>query len=489
MVEIPYGEFRPDISDLNSSYISILNNVLPRGDGYGPIKSYVDFTTALPAACRGYFYARKTDGSVAIFAGTSTKLYKLNNTDFSWEDVARGGGSYTALSTTGQWQFAQFNNFVIAVQANDVPQVYDLTSSTDFANLAGSPPQAAYISIINRFVVLSGLLSQPYRVQWSGLNDTTNWTAGTNFSDFQDLPDGGVVRGVAGGEYGLIMQDQSIRRMIYAPGSDLVFQIDRVAQDRGLNAPYSLVPAGERMFFYSAQGFIMSDASGGLTPIGKERIDRIFKEDFNSASPQLFIGAADPVSNIVVWTYQSLAGQANVFDKVLIYDWAIQRWTRGSVVMGEYIASLSKPGLTLESLDAISGSLDALPFSLDDISTATLPGLSFASSLHRIGFLSGDNLEAIIETAEYSSDKNRTLVNGFTPACDAPSIFGSVGSRDKLAKNVTSAYTDESAMNEDGFCPVLGEGRYVRARLRIPAAQDWTYVRGVTPDLQKGSPL
>ncbi len=250
MPEIPYGEFRPDVSDLNANFIGTLNNLLPRGDGYGPVRDYSAMTTALEARCRGYFYARKTDGSVAIFAGTINRLWLLDNTDFTWTDVSRDTPlDYTDLTSTAQWQFVQFNNFVIAVQANEVPQLFNLTSSTEFDDLAGSPPQAAYICVVNRFIMLSGLLSQPYRVQWSGLNDVTEWTAGTNFSDFQDLPDGGVVRGVAGGEYGLIMQDQSIRRMIYAPGSDLVFQIDRVAQDRGLNAPYSLVPAGERLFF------------------------------------------------------------------------------------------------------------------------------------------------------------------------------------------------------------------------------------------------
>ena len=57
-----------------------------------------------------------------------------------------------------------------------MPQVFDLTSSSAFADLGGSPPQARYIAMVGRFVVLSGLLSTPYRIQWSGLNATTTWT-------------------------------------------------------------------------------------------------------------------------------------------------------------------------------------------------------------------------------------------------------------------------------------------------------------------------
>src|SRR5262249_12131369 len=133
---------------------------------------------------------------------------------------------YSALPASDHWQFVQFGNFVIAVQVNAPPQVFDLTSSAAFADLGGSPPQARCAAVVGRFVVLSGLSSTPYRIQWSGLNATTTWTSGVNSSDFQDLPDGGIVRGVAGGEYGVIFQETAMRRMIYAPGSPVIFNIE-----------------------------------------------------------------------------------------------------------------------------------------------------------------------------------------------------------------------------------------------------------------------
>ena len=52
---------------------------------------------------------------------------------------------------------------------------------------------------VSESLVLTGLLNNPYRIQWSGLGDSTNWTSGSNSSDYQDLPDGGIVRGTAGG--------------------------------------------------------------------------------------------------------------------------------------------------------------------------------------------------------------------------------------------------------------------------------------------------
>src|SRR5438067_1284325 len=235
---LPFGEYRPDVADYQSSYTKTAQNVVPRGDGYGPWPSFTALTSALAAACRGFFMARKSDGSVAIFAGTSTKLYQLNNTTFAWTDVSAGAGTYSALSATAQWQFAQFNNFVVAVQANAAPQVFDLTSSTAFAALGGSPPQAAYVATVNRFLVLGGIntgaVGDPYKIVWSGLDSTTTWTSGVLQSDSQQLADGGRVLGVSGGEYGLIFQDSTIRRLTYAPGAPYTFQIDRIAVDLGL---------------------------------------------------------------------------------------------------------------------------------------------------------------------------------------------------------------------------------------------------------------
>ena len=102
------------------------------------------------------------------------------------------------------------------------------------------------------------------------------------------------MRGVAGGESGLIMQDASIRRMIYAPGSPVIFQIERLAQDKGIFAPLSLVRAGDRVFFCGNDGFQSVQPGGYPSFIGKERVDRTFFADVDSSNLQLMLGASDP---------------------------------------------------------------------------------------------------------------------------------------------------------------------------------------------------
>lgn len=559
----PIPEYAPDISQLGTGTSAIISGVVPRADGYGPFPTLEEFTRALPASCRGYFFARKSDGSIAIFAGTATALLLLDNTTFTWNDVSKGAAPYSSLVTSSNWQFRQFNDLVIAVQVNTAPQKYSLSGGGAFADLGGSPPQAAFIAIVNRFVLLTGLLSSARRIQWSDLDAPETWTAGVGLADFQDLPDGGTVKAVSGGDmYGAVFQDESIRSLTYSPGSAATFQITRLSTQDTLYAQYSPVEVSGRVFFISAQGFKVIDPGGVPKPIGKERVDRTFFADVDGANLQLVIGCADPRATRVYWSYKSQQGQAGLFDKLMCYDWSIGQGGRWSILpcSGEFIASLARPGLTLEQLDAIAptplnvtgaanngsgkirltlnavsnsdfaiagqnfirvydvlgtteangtwvvtiidpthidligstftnayvsgghigGSLDALPFSLDSISVASISALSAFSSAHKAGFFTGANGEAIMETAEQDLEGDIVFIEGIIPLTDSPDLVCSVGGRFTAQEDVV--YTAESPIETDnGSCSMQVETRYARVRARVPAGKVWSYARAVQP--------
>jgi hypothetical protein len=562
MALLPWADWRPDTTDFEGSSVHNILNVLPRGDGYGPFPDFATLTAGLPAACRGGFYALKSDGSVAIFAATVDRLYLLNNTDFTWKPVsntatvtissaspgvvslvahgfsvndpvifyntggalpaaitagttyyvktvltsgtftisATPGGTaintastgtgthsvtwlYATLSSTAQWQFAQTGNLVWATQANAVLQVFDLSSASAFSASLGSPPQAAYISNVGRFLVLSGLLSFPYRIQWSGLNSfnaSGSWTSGVNSSDFQDFPDGGIVRGVAGGEFGTIFQDQAIRRMSYIPGSALIFQIERMTQDMGLYAPYSIIRAGSTIYFYSSKGFHKIEPGQLPVQIGRERVDRSFLIDIDKGNLQLFMGAADPQSSRVYWAYKSVSGQIGLYDKFLGYDPMLDRFFQVSM-KGEYLLGISQSGLTLENLDAISSSIDAMSVSLDSFATAVQPQIAQFNSAHKLGFFTGPNLEATFESAEQGTSGDEIYIDGFRPITDAATVYGSVSWRQTQAATPTTG--SEIAMNaRTGYCNLRREARYIRFKQRIPAGTTWTFAAGIEPD-------
>lgn len=554
---LPFGQYAPDVSNYKAAHSQNIRNVVPRADGYGPFPDFASATAALPATCRGIFVARKSDNTVAIFAGTSTRLWLLNNTTLSWTPVSKAlaltsisnaspavfslnshglsvndaivlsttgslptglsvgtvyyvissgfgsnsfqvstsiGGSavntssagsgthsftsyYSALTSSDQWQFAQAGNLVFAVQANTAPQVYDLSSATAFSDLGGSPPQARYCAIVGRFLVLSGLLSNPFRIHWSGLNAYTTWTSGVSSSDFQDLSDGGIVRGVAGGEYGIIFQDSTIRRMIYAPGSDVIFQIERITEDKGLFGPLSIIRADEQVFACLTDGFHRIRPGGNPEPIGRERVDRTFFAEIDTTQPQLFLGANDPSNSRVYWAYKSLAGQSGLFDKLLVYDYVLDRFSPVNMT-GEYLTSLAAPGITLESLDTQFPSIDAMTVSLDDFSSVPLTKLAAVNSSHQMGFFTGDNLEATLETAEQTLDR-RVRVRGARPVTDSAGCYLSIGKRETLQETVS--YSTEQAIDTRGLAPANVSTRLARGKLRIPSGESWTFATGVEP--------
>jgi hypothetical protein len=567
-----FGEWRPDASDLRSNWTQRLRNVVPRSDGYGPFHDVTVFTQALPAACRGYFVAFAEDGTVRIFAGTSTKLYLLDNTTLSWTDVSAASGTYSTLNDDANWVFAQFNNIVVATQRNDDMQSFNIESSTEFADLGSdvNRPKAGWVARVGSFLLAGDLADDPFRVQWSGLNEITNWTSGTNSSDFQDFPDGGRPRmGVeVEGGVAVVMQETAARRMVFSPGSEAIFDIERLQNVPGILAPYSAVVTSGGVAYLSTRGFVIVGADGALTPIGEERVNRTFLGQLPTVAPaelralaydtsaaRLIVGASDPRQSLVMWVYKSTGGADATFDRGLIYHTVLKRWAPIET-SGQYIATVSRPGLTLEGLDAIApgaqtisgcanngsglirvtvgstsgwttgdyktisavtgtteangtwpitvvdgthidlqgstfanayvsggvvgGSIDALTFSLDSVSTASLPNISIVDNERKLGFFDGDTLEAELLSAEQSLGARRMNISGIRPITDASSVFGSVVARGNL--NEVAVEGTASEMDSDGYCPLLDEGRYARAALRIPAGTDWSFVTGVEPD-------
>ena len=332
--------------------------------------------------------------------------------------------------------------------------------------------------------------------------------------------------------------------MIFAPGAPYVFQIDRVAQDKGIFAPLSLVRAGDRLFFCGNDGFYMILPGGYPVPIGKERFDRTFFADVDAGQLHLVIGASDPRATRVYWTYKSQAGSAGLFDKILVYDYGIERAAL-IVQSGEYLATLARPGLTLEGLDQLAAGAISITGAANNGSGAIRLTLAseignwtygFADTGHSVGqagttnlsdgsqdrievygitgtteangnwaytvidathidlvgsiftnayvsggpIAGGPALEATLDTAEQTLDR-RMRVKGFRPMTDAPTCYGSIGARENLQSSVS--YSTEQPVNSKGLCPANVSTRLARGRVRIPAGTAWTFASGVEPTM------
>lgn len=479
MTTHPFPEWKPDASRLNPSASVTIKNVVPNSDGYGPMNGISPFSNALPAVCRGAKLALAGDGTAHVFAGTQTGLYKLSSQ--TWTDVSGPVAPY-ALLDGHHWSFATFgDDYVIATNISNPMQVYQINVSTDFATLAGSPPQARFVWTESGFLDAGHLENSERAVHRSGYKDHTFWTVGQRGSDREVLSDGGTVYGAATDETGaFIFQERKIRRQENRPGEEVSFALSEIDSTRGAIAPNAIVQVGSMIEFLSEDGFYRLGQPS--TPIGAERVDRTFLDDIDLGEIAQVQGVADPVRKMNWWRYKSKANASlDYTDKLIGHHWYLDRWVYAEINL-EWMLPAALPAYTLEEMETVLGyaTLEAVPYSLDSrVWRGGRPAFAAFDSSHKLAFFEGDYLEALLDTADIplGGEGRRVMVNGFRPVGDVSGAYGKLGVKETL--HGTPMFGSESAQNATGMIPVRASGRTVRARLRIPAATTWTVASGI----------
>lgn len=381
MTEIQFGPYEPDVASVGTVKNSYVKNVVPTVNGYGPIGSINAFTNALPDYCLGLFGAVQKDGTAAVFAGTATKLYKLNATTRFWDDVSRASGGDYGVEAREMWDFTQFGNYVIATSNNNAPQYFDLGASTKFAALTGSPPAARRCAVVGDFTVLASLSAtgQSNRIEWSGINDATSWTVGTNQCDYQDFPDGGFVQGISGGEIGIVFQDRAIRRMIYT-GPPNIFDFQRISDSKGVMMRYSICKMAGITYFMSNDGLYKIDLAGQLSPIGANRVNKSILAELDATDHRHMIGVADPYNTLIYWFYKTTGSSSGAYlNKVLIYDWALDRFSQAEI-NSAHATSMLQLSTTLDGLDNLVYSSATVTISIASPGVITWTGHGAAAN-------------------------------------------------------------------------------------------------------------
>ena len=473
---LPFPPWRPDVAGLNGSTTATARGVLRYEDGYLPFPGFAEYSDELGETVYGAFLAYESGGTRVIFAGTAGGLYRLA-TDGTWTDVTQAATTYSATNEN-RWSFAQFGDFIIAVTPNDAPQVYNMAAPATFVDLPGSPPDARWVAVWGDFLVLGGLALHPTRVHWSGLNDIEEWTPGTKFSDFQDFPDGGVVQGMTASDTALIFQETSIRRAVYLPGSPLIFQFEKLTEDIGTKSPYSIVQREQGAFFIAEDGFYFIDGGGVVSPIGAERVNRTYVEDTDGGWLVYTDGVLDPTNQRVYWASRSKSSPGAALNRLWIYDFQRGEWT-DAIVDLQILAKAATPGYTLEDLDAF-GTMETLPFSLDSRvwvgGAATLAGFTSGGAM---GFFSGANQAAVVETAELgATDGQLTRITEVAPVVDTTAALVRIGRR-RVRSGSVAWTADRATSPGTGRANINSRARYQRIRVTIPAGTTWSYLQGV----------
>lgn len=478
MKRVTLANWEPDKFGLANQGQADAKNVYHTGAGYIPVKSLSQIsTTGLDAKALGAFSAQDSSNVTHNFAGDESKIYSLSGVAYA--DVSKVGGY--SVSSSERWSAAQFGHRVIFTNISDPVQYFDMDSSTLFADLAGTPPQARYIGTVRDFVVLLNTTVSPQEVAWSGFNNSDQWTPGTNQCDTQTLQGGGNINGFIGGEVGYIFQERAITRMTYV-GPPLIFQFDLLEDARGLIAPGSLTRVGASMFFYSQDGFYVKNGDAPSTSVGNQKVDEWFAEHAQANTYQQITAAVDPAAKTVAWSFVSTdaATQTNP-DTILFYNWQSQQWSYAKVGHEMLLPTLSV-GYTLEEVGALYPDLETVPLSLDDrFWTGGTAALGAFDLTHNLTQFSGSNLAASVTTADVEpSPGRRSFVSNARPMTDTEDATVVCESRERFSD--TTVATNMATMQSNGDCPLLASGRYHRFRIDIPADTEWTYVNGLDID-------
>ena len=539
---IGLGEWLPDQPGMVGG-ITVATNCYPTSTGYAPFPSEADFSAAAAEDLTSLVYAKDQSGTSKLFAAGKRKIYEVSSVgaltdvwytaatysqsgtttltvtsiDHNWKTgdsaylnftsgtAADGQFTVTKLTddtfsvtttsatTSGNvrvsstefgyntltgniFRFTKFGNRIIGTNFTERLQSYVADASSSFKNLSEDAPVAKFITVVRDFVVCAHIdasgSTKPYRVQWSGFNDETTWTSSQiTQSDFQDIADGGHITGIRGGEFGLILMEKAIHRMSYI-GTPLIFQFDNISRGKGCIAPGSVCQYEGLTFFLSDDGFYVCDGQQ-VVPIGAEKVDRFFFADADLDLTTMS-SAADPVRKLVMWNYKNKFADR----KMMVYNVVTKKWSYMAAT-ADYISDASTASVTLEQLDSVSTSIDALSVTLDSGLYAGGKFFLGGTDGTKVITFNGAPKSAVIETGDIATG-SMSLVTLARPQIDNGSATVAIASRQLLNEGVV--FGSDTSADSDNRVSLRGSGRQHRLRIK-PTGNNWSMAVAVDVDI------
>jgi hypothetical protein len=468
MQKILFGEWLPDQPGVAGN-VTDAKNCYPVSNGYAPVKSEADYSDAA-AQDLLITFAGKFSGATNLFAAGATQIYKFDSNDAGLDALTTTG--YSAVEG---WDVTQFGRKMILANGSNKLQSYEIGISTYVTDLDTTAPIAKFVTVVRDFVVAANDGTDQNKVYWSDINDETDWTPGAaSQSDFQFIPDGGDITGLAGGEYGLIFLERAIYRMSYT-GSPFFFQFDAISRSLGCISNGSIAQYGNLTYFLADDGFYACDGQS-TKPIGVEKVNRWFFDNaIPGEIPTGMSATVDPINKLVIWKFNNTFGGKFL----LMYSIDLARWSYAETTATS-IAYILTPSATLEQVDNYSASIDALDISLDSRVFAGGQLLFGGVSGDKIISFSGQPKTATISTGDI--DVGRSTIMLAKPIVDNGSANIAVASRDLLTDVVE--FGTAVAADAENRVSLRSNGDYHRLSL-TPTGTSWKTAVGLEVDFIK----
>lgn len=471
--EIPIMDWLPDSPSFKNPGCEVADNVIPTPRGFGPLSGLVGQSDTVTGNVSGAELMFDNMNASLIVGGTDNRLF-----------VRRSSGvtQTTGLSSIGAgeaWDFARFNNFVVATANANAPQyLTDIDSDNTWSALPGSPPNAKRCAKVGEFLMLGCLPAAPNRIQWSSYNNPAgSWAASRLTQAGQADLDAnfGSVQRIVGGRFGLIFQDRGIQRLTYV-GPPIVWRADPIVRDHGVIAPFSVVNNGYFVYYLSQDGFRVTNGSSDQS-ISRSRVNEWFFDNVDQSTINEVHGAIDWQNQLIVWAFKS---NSTSFNRLIIYSMSLNRWTTASVTTG-WVVDTTLDGIDIDSLDAIYGNLDSISLSLDSNEfrpkNRRLAAWVNGATTAEYSTFTGDNLEAFWETGEFqAAPQQRVFVDEVKPDIDADTWDMRVQliGKDNRNAQLTSGLKQ---CGWSGFAPVRLEAEKMALQITKPSGA-WKDMQG-----------
>lgn len=425
--------------------------------GYRPVGSFQSVSDPLGSPFAGGASFISGGGTAYLLAGTTDSLARLSGG--AWTDLLTG------LSVPSRWQFAQFGDYVVAVNGG-VTQEVDLNAGT--ASAISGAPTAVGVGVVGDHVIVAQPNGNKLRVAWSAFNDHTGWTIGTNQAGEWTGLTGGEVMGVVGGEYGIILQRQRIVRMSRTGDADAPFTFDEITNNFGCASKASIVAVGRTVFFLSDRGFIALDDGQVPRPIGNEKFDRSFRAELGEDAFENVWAAVDPQNTRVMWGIPGNTGT------VWAYDWALDKVTTIKMPFQGFFSGFEN-SIDLDTLAGLYSDLDAMPYTLDDPRwSGGAPRMYFVQD-NEVGTLTGVNMVARFVSGRFMVNDNlNTRLRAVWPEGDATSGI-TVKVAQAQRRGDPGLYRTGSNMQASGRMPLQARGKWMAFDVTVNNP-NWTYM-------------
>ena len=469
----PILGFAPDMDPTTPGVLTACANLVPFESGFEGAPSPVAVAAAaLAGPCRGAVVATKLAGTRRVFAGSQQRLYELAGG--TWTDRSKAG-AYTG-STESRWSFCQFGDTTIASNLADPMQS---STTAAFADVPTAPRAKIVVSASNNFVLAFNTSDGTFGVSpdrwWNcAQNDQTNWTPAQGGPTTGRLVavEGPIQAALPLGDYVIAYKSRGVFLGTFVGGDAQWAWSLITGSDSGAVGQNAVCDVGGVHFFVSEGDFWIFDGTRPVS-VGEGVVRRWFVNNVNPAFRFMTQATYDKTSGLVRVNFPSKTSNG-ILDRTLVYHVKRQRWGVADTVVQAPLNFIA-PGVTIDGLDAIASTIDALPNVPVDsqywIGGGQIP--AYFNSANQLVSLSGVTGASSFTTGDIGDDDAVTMIDRFrTRFTKSPQTAMATGLI-KMNEGDVLTVGSTSAMN-DGKFDLRQSARFHRVRVDMTGGHQET---------------